>query len=349
MSMFGIGAVLIGTGLAFATIAIEALGWKIWRWLAWLLFVGGIGCAIKGAVMIVRSPRDPLYAGTLMVHRAWWERILGVYPPEPKNLQNHRIKIQIGTSNTFIDVDSPTGDIGVPFSEMSLKLPWDSAKHQLVVSAKIVDSNNNVLVLFHDGLWDLGKTDQFRDFNYDDDSVEVINAQNHVVFQIRLLPDSIQLQGESWGWTHITSTGEWKWRGWRWAGTPSTAVTWGCYTLDKKSDSNCSLPNDPTDPVPEIKPIFRYPSSLYLGQLVDKQQDDGDLEPNAADAEVNPAIYVAGLLFAIMIFATPGALFTLWWVKCPLLPSGCMVPRGGINESADLTVGASECSRSHCD
>jgi hypothetical protein len=89
------------------------------------------------------------------------------------------------------------------------------------------------------------------DRNYNNNSLEVEDSTGRVVLQVTLLPDRVQLQGEWWedsvhGFALLDGNASYM---------GGQMVLFG--------------PNKKRDDVSSIKPMFKYPSDLHLGELVD--------------------------------------------------------------------------------
>lgn len=93
------------------------------------------------------------------------------------------------------------------------------------------------------------ESDLIWDRNYSDNAIEVKDGKGRVVLQIRLLVNRIQLQG-----IFYNEDGR------------------GCAlyeTYDPNHPGGLFRPNVTDDDFPVIKPIFKYPSSKYLGIYLD--------------------------------------------------------------------------------
>jgi hypothetical protein len=115
-----------------------------------------------------------------------------------------------------------------------------------VIDTEVRDRNGNLLVAVKNNHWQVYP--QFcSDKNHTKDSLEVKDNSGHVVLQIRILADLIQLQGEWWS-------------------TESAGVRL-MKAPDKANGEIFRLaPNmQHTDSL--ISPMFEYPSAEHLGQL----------------------------------------------------------------------------------
>ncbi len=114
--------------------------------------------------------------------------------------------LEIGESGTVWRFDGDTGPAltiipsNVPNSDEAVRLLYDSGLKlelkdgKLLVSTPIRDRQGRLIALVHKNHWSV--TSACLDKNYSKDSFEVLDARGLVVFQMRLLTDRVQLQGE---------------------------------------------------------------------------------------------------------------------------------------------------------
>jgi len=107
---------------------------------------------------------------------------------------------------------------------------------KLELTTTVRDDNKNVIVDVDRNHWTVSPEKSVSwDHNYTKDSLEVMDGKKRIVFQVKVLPDRIQLQQE------------WQWN----KGAPSGGISQeGKYT-EKEG----------------IKPIFKYPSEEFWSQL----------------------------------------------------------------------------------
>ncbi|WP_315783057.1 hypothetical protein [Bradyrhizobium sp. SZCCHNPS1003] len=126
---------------------------------------------------------------------------------------------------------------------------------ELKVSTQIADENGRLIAAIERNEWKVASAPQSWDRNYNESALEVKDDRGHVVLQIRLLPDRLQLQGV---WP---------------TGSQGRAAGLARVVLRKDPDGSGAqftfLPSNPkADMVwPKIEPIFKYPSELHLGEL----------------------------------------------------------------------------------
>lgn len=113
---------------------------------------------------------------------------------------NHNIEIgDSGAQLWFLttDEDAIAGWLKRFLVGFSLRL-GTGPNGQLLVSAIIRDDTGRAVATLDNNEWTDAGHPQAWDRNYTNDALEVIGPGDSVVLQIRLLPDRIQLQGESW-------------------------------------------------------------------------------------------------------------------------------------------------------
>jgi hypothetical protein len=106
----------------------------------------------------------------------------------------------------------------------------------LKLTTTVRDDNKNIIVDVDRNVWTINPDKSVSwDHNYTKDSLEVLDGKKRVVFQVKILPNRVQLQQE-WQWDK---------------GTPSG----GIFEDGKYSEKE------------GIKPAFLYPSREFWGQL----------------------------------------------------------------------------------
>lgn len=128
-------------------------------------------------------------------------------------------------------------------------LELDSEDGQLNVSVTVRDNIGEVIAILSRNEWRVNHPAKAMDRNYTKDMLEVIDHRNSVVLQIRLLDDRVQMNGIFYG-----SNGKGV------AVFPHPRNGAGSFVmLDKENQPD---PNT-------LKPLFKYPSDLHLGEFVD--------------------------------------------------------------------------------
>jgi len=135
-----------------------------------------------------------------------------------------------------------------PLDDMALTIGEEDG--QLKVTVLLRDIDGRVIAALVDNEWKINHPVKSFDRNYTKDMLEVKNDNNDVVLQIRLLPDKVQLNG-----IFYDSDGK------------------GIAIFPHKRDqASIMVLLDKEHPPASgtIKPLFKYPSDLYFGELVDE-------------------------------------------------------------------------------
>ncbi len=154
--------------------------------------------------------------------------------------------LQIGDSETILVQIAGS-------KEPLLKLPngcffeLEIVDGQLKVSTIVRDKQGNVVAEIIRNEWKASKAAWDR--NYSDDAFEIRDAAGHVVLQVRLYQDRVQLLGEWWG-------------------TDGT----GARIIKAKNESGkmvgaFEMLTPSYNPPNPIEPLFEYPSETHLGQF----------------------------------------------------------------------------------
>ena len=162
-------------------------------------------------------------------------------------------KLQIGQSGVFIVGPSgPFGKLLIPaLTESQFKV--ESIGGKVKVSTWIADDTGNLLAEISRNEWQVAPAPQTWDRNYSDDALEVRDSSGRIVLQVRALPDRIQIQG-MW-WVNLGPPN----------GVRRMTIWQG--TDPEKGVQIVFTPASSPDPLPEIAPMFVYPSELHLGEL----------------------------------------------------------------------------------
>lgn len=174
-----------------------------------------------------------------------------------------------GTSNT---------PLMVLVQNQSLKL--DMVDGRLQFTTKVEDKEGNILVQIDRNKWTVPGRPLDSDWNYTDDSLEVLAPTGRVVLQVRLFSDRVQLQGEWWNDNGI--------------GLRLVRVSKGVGKF-----ANLTRSHDPDEP--HIELIFKYPNTENLGTL-------RDLLPNDVHDQ---AMLAAVVIYAICVFSCPATLLLI--------------------------------------
>lgn len=143
--------------------------------------------------------------------------------------------LQIGPNGTQLPYTGPqnTPVIAAPYDKIQLKM----VKGRVYLTTTVRDDNKNLIVEIIDNHWIVSSaTANCWDKNYTQDSLEVKDGHGRVVFQVRIFPNIAQMQVE-------------------WASNMGTPFPGGISQAGKYDQKT------------GIKPMFRYPSELYWGQL----------------------------------------------------------------------------------
>lgn len=130
--------------------------------------------------------------------------------------------------------DSPMFSVNSAFID---KIALKMIKGRAYLSTTVRDQNHNLIVEITDNHWTVSSsTAVCWDKNYTRDSLEVKDGHGRVVLQVRVMPSIVQLQAE-------------------WAQNPGTPYP-GAIVEDGKYEQKTG-----------IKPLLKYPSELYWGEL----------------------------------------------------------------------------------
>jgi hypothetical protein len=175
-------------------------------------------------------------------------------PPAEVLLSGGKVNrtMEFGNSGAKITFGGREGEALFKFFERSA-LVLESVGGRLMVSSELFDDDGKLAVELIRNEWKVAPPPKTWDRNYTDNALEVRNPKGAVILQVRMLPDRIQLQGE--------------WRSENGEGVqimqlphPKTGEMSGAIVLFKKENEAQFRGT--------IKPIFRYPSALHLGELI---------------------------------------------------------------------------------
>lgn len=161
--------------------------------------------------------------------------------------QIHITLVEIGNSGlTFEHTNFPSGIL--KFTENNF-LTIAKDDKGIKVSVLIRDKNGNAVAELIKNEWKVNKNNSY-DRNYSKDALEVKDNTGDIILQIRLLQDRVQIQAKLYD-----SNG---------SGVAVTKDRDGSgvrfeFTINNREALEA-----------KIKPIFKYPSELHLGEFVDK-------------------------------------------------------------------------------
>lgn len=154
------------------------------------------------------------------------------------------INLQLGRSATYISMAVPM-ELPDYLVGDKVNLRVNVIDGDFSVSARFLDQDGDLVAEILNNEWRVNRNAAY-DRNYSDDAIEVRDSRGKIVVQLRLLADCVQYSGTTYGSNgHVYMV----------EGNPKRgAVLHRC------------PPADPDD-LPDLKPIFRYPSELHLGEL----------------------------------------------------------------------------------
>lgn len=202
-----------------------------------------IGCAIPiffESPIVQEKSTIPSYTGKLISSET--NVLLDV-----KNRQA-KLSLEIGDSGAGFVFTGPQGTPLFTFSKNS-NLIIESIDGEIKVSTQILDQEGHIIAELIRNEWKVAPPPKTWDRNYTSNALEVRNADGKIIFQVRVLPDRIQIQGDWWG-----DQG----KGIRLVKSDDPTHLGGLLI---------HLPIKDTDHVPDIKPMFLYPSELHFGEL----------------------------------------------------------------------------------
>lgn len=129
----------------------------------------------------------------------------------------------------------------------------ESIKGRVKLSLSLLDANGDVVARLNRNEWDWSGRPVSFDRNYSQDSIEVQDKSGHIVLQVTALPDRVRLQLVCF----------------RQNGKLAYLVQVKQFPTGAR-DALISFNNTANDDLRTIiKPMFQYPSSLHLGELVE--------------------------------------------------------------------------------
>lgn len=232
-------------------------------------FIAGFILLLLGPIVAITmsNPRIAIYSAatglTLLVWIVALVMVRQISPPTiPSNagvlkptatVSPKRVlirQLEIGNSGTvFVQV----GTEGAPIFKFckDTELMVESFGGEIRVSTAINDRSGRLIAKLTRNEWSVQTPPTTWDRNYNHDALEVIDDRGDVALQIRVKPDRIQIQGK---WYEPNGNG----RGWSFVESPD-----GSGGLMQVLN-----PQHPENEI-KIKPMFRYPSALHLGELAE--------------------------------------------------------------------------------
>lgn len=152
-------------------------------------------------------------------------------------------------SNIFASQDPTKQNIAQALNDM--KFAYDFDDQQLKVSLNLRNKEGNIVASINRNEWMVAQNPRAFDRNYSKDMLEVIDEKGDVVLQVRVLDDVIQLNGVFYD------------RNGRGVAISPPPPDKPNYVEMKMFPSNVEYRS-------RLKKLFKYPSELHLGQLVNK-------------------------------------------------------------------------------
>lgn len=182
-------------------------------------------------------------SGAISAPRHWFKK-----SPKPQTI------LQVGNSGTnFIFAGSPNQDLFGFLYNAGLRI--EAGENGLEISTPIRDRQGHLIVEIKKNHWSVSPDRSVCwDKNYNNNSLEVMDARGHVVLQIRIFADRVQLQGE---WHDEFGNGN------KLMVSPDPSRPGALIPIWRNTEAEqrqASL---------LIKPIFKYPSSEHWGELIE--------------------------------------------------------------------------------
>lgn len=224
----------------------------------WVICVFVVAIAFQFLPQKWREEQSAVLSGVLHPLRPGWGK------DNPPNTTND---IEAGQSNVMLSVDLPPAQQNQDFLKLYhyARLKIEKGDTELLFTTTIRDREGNVIVDIDKNAWSLPLPQYVLDKNYTQDTLEVKDRRGHVVLQVRLLPDRVQLQAE---WNDEYG------RGMRMIQSPKGGISF------VKWDSLQEAERQDRDET-QIKPWFRYPSHDRWAEWLPPQKME--LLPEAND------------------------------------------------------------------
>lgn len=191
-------------------------------------------------------------------------------------LRHRYMKEKAAALDGYILTHDPWGFASpvIEFGDSGVKYPWRptdeplnllkdadlslrAGENGINISTTIRDHAGNRVVWIENNHWHVAPPPASADKNFTDDTLEVLDGGGHVVLQVHMLPDRIQVRGE-WHdkFGHGIEIAE--------CADPRNGKASGC--VQKFGDG---WPEEQKET--PIEPIFEYPSSEHLGEFHKKK------------------------------------------------------------------------------
>jgi hypothetical protein len=255
---------------ALVGLALRLFGAPVWlRWTGWfLLWFVFLGWFLTDLIEpLARLPRRTKQVGfwlLLLSFAAWIPLAHSQWKQEQSEKLSGDLVSQGQFQATGITVEFGNSGTTVPWTRVAggrdFQLMYDSGIHLelgdngIELTTIVRDAEGQAVVRVDKNHWTVSKFPVVTDKNYTKDSLEVLDRRSHVVFQVRILPDRIQLAGE--------------WRDDLGAGIritkckdPTSQRTVGCIQSWKDRDNEIRVKN-------VIEPEFLYPSREHWRECI---------------------------------------------------------------------------------
>lgn len=171
-----------------------------------------------------------------------------------------KLIIEVGDAGYTIDMSKASEAAEIRFlQDEHLRLEVENGVP--LVSTIIRDRDDKVLVKVEKNHWEVSGPPLTMDKNYTQDTLEVKDARDRVVFYVRILPDRAQIEGE---WRDDTGFGV------RMSAPEPGMVRQGGMGLSFLRPRSVD-PQGIGDAVGRIQPKFLYPSAEHWGELATKR------------------------------------------------------------------------------
>jgi len=239
----------------------------IYRWIGWLFCWCALIYILQNSIVPINGfPRRTRFSGLVILTIAfilifrttvismWREEqaslierdLIGAGQMSSDGQQRMVPEVQVGdTESSIIPEPGFEGPFFKPFPDAEFIVKY--GRKGPLVSTTIRDSESHVVATIDNNHWKVFPP-FCPDKNYTKTSLEILNDSFHVVFQLRIFPDRVHVQGEWWD-----NEGH----GFRFSASPDH-IHGLVSRLGPQVKKNEGL----------ISPIFMYPSSLYWGEFV---------------------------------------------------------------------------------
>jgi hypothetical protein len=271
-------AISIMVGLSCGVVTLVPADFRLARALAWASGILGIVFAVNCALRLNSDPWLRVVLGLglcalvaiyLMAALRWignrenlarrQPSSIGVLRPTKirslvkGNDLEKNIRIEIGRSGAILTNHGPLDDVLAIWGLDQFNV--EMVDEKIKVSTIIRNENGSVITELYRNEWKVGSPPLSWDRNYTEDTLEVRNDKGHVVLQVRVSSNIVQIQGV-WPYPKnpklLMVVRE----------TPEREVR-ERYT----GQITFYDPNDPSAKWPDISPLFHYPSETHLGEL----------------------------------------------------------------------------------